>query len=406
MQYPMSSSQEQSRPLHGILPAFKDQKIERDFLRADARRTRRFIRLLSLLALVITGLTWQGSLEPLAHRPQALIVSSILRVGYASLCILLLWYSQRDSSIFRVYHFTTAIYIGALLIISMRMSAMEQYQSGVFWEVIFVSRDGLISWIVVSAAVLLFVPGHFLYNVIVSFLGFVFLYLMMLRAGAEHPLQAIYVFGTAYLITLAMSGHFQRLQRKHYQLVLDLQDANGRLEHLASTDALTGIMNRRSFVDALEREYRRCMRHREDLALVLFDLDYFKEINDTHGHPAGDAVLRSMAQAVLEQIRKEDYFARLGGEEFALLLPETDPPHANQFSERIRQTIENLRVAFQNTQIKVTASFGVTYLNAKDQDEDSIFIRADRALYEAKKKGRNQVMVVQHGEEGTDSQPD
>ena len=188
----------------------------------------------------------------------------------------------------------------------------------------------------------------------------------------------------------------QRLQRKHYQLILDLQDANGRLEHLASTDALTGIMNRRSFVEALEREHRRCIRHREEMALVLFDLDYFKEINDNHGHPAGDAVLKAMAAAVLEQIRTEDYFARLGGEEFALLLPETDPPHANQFSERIRQTIENLRVAFQKKQISVTASFGVTYLHPADNDEDSIFIRADRALYEAKKKGRNQVMVVEY----------
>lgn len=398
MKHPMSSSQEQSRPLHGILPAFKDQKIERDFLRADARRTRRFIRMLALLGLMISALTWQGALEPLGHRPNALIISAVLRAAYALLCITLFWYSQRDTSIFRVYHFTTAIYLGSLLIVTLRMSAMEQYESGLFWEVFFVSRDGLISWIVVSAAVLLFVPGHYPYNVAISFLGFIFCYSMMLKSGAEHPLQAIYVFGTAYLITLAMSGHFQRLQRKHYQLVLDLQDANGRLEHLASTDALTSIMNRRSFVDALEREYRRCMRHKEDLALVLFDLDYFKEINDTHGHPAGDAVLRAMAQAVLEQIRKEDYFARLGGEEFALLLPETDPPHANQFSERIRQTIENLRVAFQNTQIAVTASFGVTYLHSKDEDEDSVFIRADRALYEAKKKGRNKVMVLEYGE--------
>ena len=392
----MPESSEQTRPLHGVLPAFKEKKVERDFLRADARRTRRFIRMLALLSIVMTILTWHGSLEPLAHRPDARLVSTVIRGIFALLCVGLLWYSQKDASIFRIYDFTSALYLGCVLIVSMRMSAMEQNQTGLMWEVFFVSRDGLFSWLVVSAAVLLFVPGHFAINLAISFVGSAFLFFLLLKSGGEHPLQALYVFGSAYLITIAMSGHFQRLQRKHYQLILDLQDANGRLEHLASTDALTGIMNRRSFVEALEREHRRCIRHREEMALVLFDLDYFKEINDNHGHPAGDAVLKAMAAAVLEQIRTEDYFARLGGEEFALLLPETDPPHANQFSERIRQTIENLRVAFQKKQISVTASFGVTYLHPADNDEDSIFIRADRALYEAKKKGRNQVMVVEY----------
>ncbi|MCB1137550.1 MAG: GGDEF domain-containing protein [Leptospiraceae bacterium] len=400
----MSEAQEQKRPLHGILPAFKEVKIERDFLRADARRTRRFIRLLALLSIVVTILTWHGSLEPLAHRPHARTIATVLKGLFAALCIVLLWLSQRDTSIFRVYDFTSLIYLGSVIVISLRMSAMDQSRSGLLWEVVHVTRDGMTAWLVVSAAVLLFVPGHFLTNLIISLLGFCFAFVMMVYSGLEHPLQAFYVYGTAYLITLAMSGHFQRLQRKHYQLILDLQDANGRLEHLASTDPLTGILNRRSFVDALEREYRRCVRHKEDLALVLFDLDFFKEINDNHGHPAGDAVLRAMAGAVHEQIRKEDYFARLGGEEFALLLPETDPPHANQFSERIRQTIENLRIAFNRTQIGITASFGVTYLHPDDDNEDAILIRADRALYEAKKKGRNQVVVVQYANSDDSSQ--
>lgn len=389
----MSGIDVQKRPMRGVIPAFLDGKIERDFLRADGKRTRRFIRLLSLLAIGITLLTWYASLEPLAHRPNALLISTLIRAAYIVLCIILLWLSQKDTSIFRVYDFTTAIYLGSIVVISMRMSAMDQYHSGLFWEVFILSRDGLFAWLSVSAAVLLFVPGHYVLNLILSFLGFWLCYGLMLLSGAQHPLQALAVFGASYLILVAMSGHFQRLQRKHFQLILDLQDANGRLEHLASTDPLTGILNRRSFMDALEREHRRCIRHKEELALVLFDLDHFKEINDTYGHPAGDAVLRALSAAVLAQIRKEDYFARLGGEEFALLLPETDPPHANQFSERIRQTIENLRVAYEKTQITLTASFGVTYLHPSDDNEDSILIRADRALYQAK-KGRNQVTVV------------
>ncbi|MCB1167198.1 MAG: GGDEF domain-containing protein [Leptospiraceae bacterium] len=394
----MDQPNSNSRPLHGIVPAFRDHRIERDFLRADGRRTRRFIRLLAGLALIMSVLTWQGSLEPLAHRPTALLISTLIRGTVAILCILLIWLARRDTSIFHIYLLSSALFVCCILIIAMRMSAMDQARSGLYWEIVHVSRDGLFAWLIVSAAVLLFVPGNYLFNFFVATAGFVFFYVMMIYSGAEHPTQALYVYGTTYLIIIAMSGHFQRLQRKHYQLVLELQDANGRLEHLASTDSLTGILNRRSFVDALEREYRRCKRHREDLALVLFDLDLFKEVNDTRGHPAGDAVLRAMCNAVLEQIRKEDYFARLGGEEFALLLPETDPPHANQFSERIRQTIENLRVAFGASQIAITASFGVTYLHAQDDDEDSILIRADRALYLAKERGRNRVVVVEHGE--------
>jgi len=160
----------------------------------------------------------------------------------------------------------------------------------------------------------------------------------------------------------------------------------------AAKDALTGAHNRRYLGERLEQEFAYSARHSTALAVVLFDLDHFKRINDVHGHLAGDIVLRETARVVRANIRREDVFARYGGEEFALVMRETGLEDALLVAERIRRRIEANEVDVGGTKVRITTSTGVaertcgSYASATD-----LMMRADALLYEAKNAGRNRV---------------
>jgi len=158
---------------------------------------------------------------------------------------------------------------------------------------------------------------------------------------------------------------------------------------LTTVDGLTQIFNKRYFVEQLEREIARSNRYRRDMSLVMFDIDRFKQINDTYGHLAGDHVLKHMASTIKSKIRREDIFARYGGEEFAIILPEIDGYNAHQFAEKIRKIVEATEFSFEGTQIDVTISMGVATLDSETADSAALIKRADEHLYDAKKAGRN-----------------
>lgn len=167
-----------------------------------------------------------------------------------------------------------------------------------------------------------------------------------------------------------------------------------RLRDLAMTDALTGAANRRAFLAAAEREYARARRYRLPLAVVAIDIDHFKRINDTFGHAAGDVALQALAATCDDQIRASDYFGRLGGEEFAILLPETDREPAMALAERLRVCVAALRVTAEDAVITMTSSFGVAMLAPGDAEASNLLRRADEALYAAKHGGRNRVALA------------
>jgi len=158
---------------------------------------------------------------------------------------------------------------------------------------------------------------------------------------------------------------------------------------LTTVDGLTQIFNKRYFAEALDREIARASRYRRELSLVMFDLDHFKDVNDTHGHLAGDSVLKTMAHTIKTRIRTEDIFARYGGEEFAIILPEIDGHNAHQFAEKIRRIVETTEFVFENTRIPVTISMGVATLDLEEPAAAALIKRADERLYEAKAAGRN-----------------
>jgi len=156
-------------------------------------------------------------------------------------------------------------------------------------------------------------------------------------------------------------------------------------------DGLTQIHNKRYLYEALERELIRARRHDRDMSLLMFDIDYFKRINDQFGHLAGDFVLRELARIVQERIRRDEVFARYGGEEFVILLPETSLDGAQALAENLRARVAEHPFTFQGERIPVTISVGGALLLGEDKTATDLIQRADAKLYEAKRGGRNRV---------------
>jgi diguanylate cyclase (GGDEF)-like protein len=198
------------------------------------------------------------------------------------------------------------------------------------------------------------------------------------------------------LVALGLSALLARFRALNEQLeervaarTAELQHANARLSELASHDELTGLYNRRGLFELAQREFARARRTGRSLALVMADLDHFKEVNDRYGHLAGDEVLKRCAAAHAKLARASDLCGRFGGEEFLLLAPETDLDGAKALAERIRQSLRELG----RGGIAVTASFGVTVMGEVDRSFDDVLKRADDALYRAKQAGRDRVVV-------------
>ncbi|MDX9859504.1 MAG: diguanylate cyclase [Rhodospirillales bacterium] len=179
------------------------------------------------------------------------------------------------------------------------------------------------------------------------------------------------------------------------KLSRSLSEAIEKIREMAVTDELTGLFNRRHFFERLKVEMNRAKRYGHPLSCVILDLDHFKRVNDTHGHPAGDSVLRSVAQVLQSNCRSADVLARYGGEEFVGILPETTIEGAASMAEKVRMAIESMAVAVADGQdVRITASFGVAGVTQSDGaeiDEDELTRLADQALYRAKTTGRNRV---------------
>lgn len=172
----------------------------------------------------------------------------------------------------------------------------------------------------------------------------------------------------------------------------DRKKLERELEQQARKDMLTGLNNRRHFFELAEQEFKRSRRHEKSFSLLMLDLDNFKSVNDTYGHHVGDAVLKKLGEVATHTLREIDIVGRLGGEEFACLLPESNAGQALEVAERLRQEVEKTAVRLDDGSfLRVTVSIGLAGLQATDTDVDAILKRADTALYRAKRAGRNQV---------------
>ncbi len=171
--------------------------------------------------------------------------------------------------------------------------------------------------------------------------------------------------------------------------ITEKKEFDRRLEELAATDALTGLWNRRHFFEVGKNELARCRRYKSPVSLLMMDLDHFKRINDGHGHAAGDEVLRAMAGILKGNLRDVDVPARIGGEEFAVLLPSTGVEGAVVAAERVRRAVEGARVSHEGRELVFTVSVGIAGCCTQARDLDELLRAADAALYHAKQDGRN-----------------
>ncbi|EDM67658.1 Putative diguanylate cyclase (GGDEF domain) [Moritella sp. PE36] len=185
----------------------------------------------------------------------------------------------------------------------------------------------------------------------------------------------------------------QELEDRVQVRTKELEVALARAEHLATTDVMTGIPNRRSFMDQAEKRHAEWLRYKRPYALLMIDLDTFKQINDTYGHPAGDQVLISVAAVLQQHTRCEDIIGRIGGEEFCALLVGVSEVGAINLTERIRAEIAKLPIEFGGQSIPVTASFGLVPPESLQEDFDEVLKHGDQMLYQAKNEGRNRVCI-------------
>lgn len=189
----------------------------------------------------------------------------------------------------------------------------------------------------------------------------------------------------------------EELQQQIDQATQELRAQKDAAEQAARTDALTGVASRRAFSEAAEAEMQRALRYRTELSLLMMDLDHFKAVNDTHGHVTGDAVLVSFAQTVLQQVRKVDLVARLGGEEFVVLLPNITAEQSMALAERIRLAFANSHLQVDGKPLHFTVSIGVAQFDPRELTLNGWLSRADAALYRAKALGRNRVVLEGQG---------
>ncbi len=176
---------------------------------------------------------------------------------------------------------------------------------------------------------------------------------------------------------------------------LQIKKANEKLRHISRTDGLTGLLNRKTWEYDATKEFKCFERNPFKCSLIMFDIDHFKKINDGYGHPAGDEVIRQTAKTVLEQIREIDIAGRYGGEEFCIIMRNTDSDGASIVAERIRKAIEALDVCYEQHKIKFTISLGIADLTKNEKNLTQFIDNADKALYKAKQSGRNNTVIFQ-----------
>ena len=235
--------------------------------------------------------------------------------------------------------------------------------------------------------------------------GFVPVILMTARDDIQTKVEGLELGADDYLIKplnpLELEARvnsmlrLKNLQDKLVQANQRLKTMNEHLQDLSTTDPLMGIYNRMFFNKRIGYEFQRADRYRKPLALMILDLDHFKQVNDNHGHPFGDLVLKRFAMLITENVRNVDIVARYGGEELVVLLPETNKEQAVSVAERIRSSVERSVITSEGISVSITVSIGLAFFPAEGiESTDELLKIADQALYQAKKEGRNCVRLA------------
>ncbi len=382
--------------------SFSDKALEAAFRQDYFRKTLLQVRLTLLFAAVLYGMF--GILDYLvipeirhsAWFIRFAVVSPLLLFTYA------LTYTRFYRNWMRVCLFLAGIASGVgivEMIVLAPSPGNHLYYSGVLlcvlFYVVFVPdflTASLLSWSLLA-----------LYLLMVVTLSHISPQALMNNASAFFAFNIAGMFASYSFERYMRSDFLQRrtIQERTEELRMALQEvekARGKAEELSQLDPLTGLFNRRHFFSVAERELERNFRNRHCIALIMLDIDHFKNINDTYGHCFGDMVLQDISHKIGDTVRTTDTPCRYGGEEFAILLPETDYAAAETIGWRLQQVIEATRYDTGEKILSITASVGVSALSEGDYVEADVLVEmADQALYEAKRSGRNQVKLWNAG---------
>lgn len=246
--------------------------------------------------------------------------------------------------------------------------------------------------------------NHFRLQLLPALLISVFSLVNNYNSQVEVPESSHFILLLTFIAmnTLGIASSLLLSKYRSKQILLNEQQQrlSSMLAKIAFIDDLTGLFNRRKIMEIFEVEYSRSKRYGNNLAVMMLDIDYFKHVNDKYGHDAGDCVLVEFAKKVKCQIRETDYVGRFGGEEFLVIMPETEADGARVVAERIKQMLDETTVSIGRSSIKVTSSMGISQVRPGDQAKEESLKRADESMYMAKKAGRdticteNEVMVV------------
>jgi len=312
----------------------------------------------SIYFYVVTALLFARSFLNLVKYHHTLyIITTYLMYGIISTAVL--------SASIGGYHYHVMLAIISILLISMYLFGIALYslltgnQSARFF--LLGTASGLIGAFITALTVMSFIPYTYL----------------------TYKANDFGMYIDVVLLSMALADRMKMTQEK--KLIAEKE---------AKTDILTGLYNRRAYYEISHMEFERLLRHHRTLSIIMFDVDHFKQINDTYGHDVGDHVLKSVATIVKGVIREYDYAFRMGGDEFLLLLPETNERQALFLAERIRKRVANKKFTDKDNTFFITASFGISQYNHIERSMETIVKRADKALYEVKESGRNNVKAL------------
>jgi diguanylate cyclase (GGDEF)-like protein len=343
----------------------------------------------SILSLMIASLSILGMLRMdawyLRNEPDLLMKLTVYRVGFVLVSLLVVFAITRIRKV-RLYDRLILgwVFCAILFFVLSNFTRPMNYLTTA-------------SDIIVPFAIYVLSPFKVLYSIALAF-GFSMgtLYVdHFFKSGVDPILLSAATSAQIVVHALGLGSalQIQSYRRRSFRAYMKEKDAKEMVSYLANIDPLTKSMTRRQFFNIAESEYLRFSRYRRPFSVLVLDLDHFKTVNDTYGHHAGDLVLRSFSLVALEQKRAQDTFGRLGGEEFGLLLPETNLEQAKVVAERIQKTWEQSPVNLDGVPIYSTVSIGVAEANAEDKYFDDLLRRSDQMMYKAKERGKNQVAV-------------
>ncbi len=254
-----------------------------------------------------------------------------------------------------------------------------------------------------------FFNGKMVYLVsagLIGTLSYGFILFRLFPSDPAHISTVLMTYAFVMILSVYYTRNINRARRMEFYAVNELKESNSRLQKeidsrkaaeeklktLSFTDELTGLFNRRHFSDTAEKEISRTCRSAHPLSLLFMDVDHFKKVNDNYGHDSGDAVLKELARILKSATREIDVSCRFGGEEFAVLLPETDTDAALIIAERLRRNIADRIISYKGKSLSITVSIGVSGL-IKEDNLEQLLKRADQSLYEAKSNGRNRSVL-------------